>query len=45
MVPVCDGYAWGNFDSHMVDCRDDLIMKYSTMRPVLPNLQSRAVER
>ncbi|MBR3491508.1 MAG: T9SS type A sorting domain-containing protein [Bacteroidales bacterium] len=33
MVPVCDGYAWGNFDSHMVDCRGDLIMKYSTMRP------------
>ena len=33
VVPVCSGYAFGNFDSHMVDCRGDLIMKYSTIRP------------
>lgn len=33
VTPMCGGYAFGNFDSHMVDCRGDLIMKYSTMRP------------
>ena len=32
VVPLCEGYAFGNFDSHMVDCRGDLIMKYSTIR-------------
>ena len=33
VVPLREGYAFGNFDSHMVDCRGDLIMKYSTIRP------------
>ncbi len=33
VVPVCAGFACGNYDSHMVDCRGDLIMKYSMMRP------------
>ena len=33
LVPVCAGYAGGNFDSHMLDCRGDLIMKYTTIRP------------
>ena len=28
VVPVCDGVAWGEFDSHFLDCRGDLIMKY-----------------
>jgi hypothetical protein len=28
VVPVCDGVAWGEFDSHFMDCRGDLIMKY-----------------
>ena len=29
MVPVCAGFAWGQFDNSIVDCRGDLIMKYS----------------
>ena len=29
VTPVCEGSAHGNFDSHFVDCRGDLIMKYS----------------
>ena len=33
VVPLCEGYAFGNFDSHMVDCRGNLIMKYCTIRP------------
>ena len=31
MVSVCGGYAWGTYDSYMVDYRDDLIMKYTKM--------------
>jgi len=33
LMPVCAGFAGGNFDSHMIDCRGDLIMKYTTIRP------------
>ena len=33
MVPVCAGFASGQFDNSIVDCRGDLIMKYTTIRP------------
>ena len=33
VVPVCVGFACGNYDSHMMDSRGDLIMKYSKLRP------------
>ena len=33
VVPVCAGFAGGNFDSHTMDSRGDLIMKYSKLRP------------
>ena len=32
VTPVCEGEAFCNFDSHMVDCRGNLIMKYSKVR-------------
>ena len=32
IVSVCGGYAWGTYNSYMVDCWDDLIMKYTKMR-------------
>ena len=33
LTPILEGYAFGNYDSHMIDCRGDLIMKYCTIRP------------
>ena len=33
IVPVCTGLAGSNFDSHMIDCRGDLIMKYTSISP------------
>ena len=33
LTPVCGGIAYGNYDSHLVDSRGDLIIKYSSMRP------------
>ena len=30
LTPVCEGFGFGNNDSHMVDCKGDLIMKYCT---------------
>ena len=33
VVPVCAGFAFGEFDSHTIDCRGDLIMEYFTIRP------------
>ncbi|MBR1514082.1 MAG: T9SS type A sorting domain-containing protein [Bacteroidales bacterium] len=31
VVPICNGWAWGELDSHLIDCNGDLIMKYYTM--------------
>ena len=28
LVPICDGYVSSGYDSHLVDCHGDLIMKY-----------------
>jgi len=30
--PACEGYVFGNYDSHFVDCRGDLILKYCKIR-------------
>ena len=28
VIPVCEGFAWGEFNSHLIDCRGNMIMKY-----------------
>ena len=33
VVPVCAGFAFGDYDSHMMDCHGDLIMKYTSISP------------